>query len=231
LAKKKSTPGIQISRKGLVIWIVLVVFIAAWMFVLGIIVGRGQAPVNIEIDKLEKELAELKAKRLNQQKALMAGKAASQGIDTNRLGFYEELKSSKKTEPFKSLPPAKVAPRPSPVMPAAPKPAASSKPRPAAKPKAPPKPIPKKRSKPKKSVQKARFTIQVAASHDTKKAEELVNKLRKKGFQAYQMRSEVAGKGIWYRVRVGAFENRGEANKVLAKLKANQYDGMIVGRK
>jgi cell division septation protein DedD len=231
LAKKKSSPTIQISRRGLMIWIGLVLFIAGWMFVLGILVGRGAAPVNIEVGKLEKELAELKAKMLTQQKARLAEKIASQGTDANQLGFYEELKSPKKKEPFRSLPQAKVAPRPSPGAPAASKSPRPSEPRPVVKPKAPPKSLPKQISKPDKVVQKGRFTIQVAASQDVKKAEKLVRRLRQKGFRAYQMRSEVAGKGVWYRVRIGAFENRGQANKMLAKLKAKKYDGMVVGTK
>ena len=36
---------IQISRKGMLVWIGLFLFVAAWMFVLGIMVGRGIAPV------------------------------------------------------------------------------------------------------------------------------------------------------------------------------------------
>ncbi len=241
MAKKKPTPGIHISRKGLAIWIGLVVFIAGWMFVLGIMVGRGIAPVNIEVGKLEKELADLKAKMLNQQEARVAEQVSGKGTDSSRLGFYEELKSGKKKEPFKSLPQAKITPKPAPVKPAPKKsvtqakPEPTSKPQPVVKPKAKPQTTPKLKSKPKPKpkqvAQKGRFTIQIAASQDAKKAEVLVAKLRKKGFRAYQMRSEVAGKGVWYRVRVGAFENRGAADKMLAKLKASQYDGMIVGTK
>ena len=96
MAKKKLTPGIQISRKGLLIWIGLVVFIAGWMFVLGILVGRGAAPVNIEVGRLEKELADLKAKMLNQEQARVADQVSGKGSDSSQLGFYEELKSTKK---------------------------------------------------------------------------------------------------------------------------------------
>ena len=52
--------------------------------------------------------------------------------------------------------------------------------------------------------------------------------LRKKGYQAYQIRSEVAGKGVWYRIRVGAFEERAAAAKMLARLKGDKYTGMVV---
>ncbi len=230
MAKKKLTPGIQISRKGLLIWIGLVVFIAGWMFVLGILVGRGAAPVNIEVGRLEKELADLKAKMLNQEQARVADQVSGKGSDSSQLGFYEELKSAKKKEPFKSLPQASVKPKPPPAKPRVPKPAATPKPLPVVKQKAPSKAKngPQPKLTPKKVVQKGRFTIQIAALQDAKSAEKLVAALRKKGFRAYQIRAQVAGKGVWYRVRVGAFEDRGAANKILAKLKASKHGGMVV---
>lgn len=235
--KKKHPPGIQISRKGLLIWIGLVIFIAGWMFVLGILVGRGGAPVNIEVGKLEKELADLKAKMLDQEQSRLADQVAGKGSDSKQLGFYEELKSAKKKEPFKSLPQASVKPKPSPVKPEPSKGAAksksvtSSKPPPVAKHKAVKRAENSSQPKPasKKAVEKkGRFTIQIAASKDIKSAERLVATLRKKGFQAYQIRAEVAGKGVWYRVRVGAFEDRRAAKKFLEKLKASRYGGMVV---
>ena len=230
MAKKKLTPGIQISRKGLLIWIGLLVFIAGWMFVLGILVGRGAAPVNIEVGRLEKELADLKAKMLNQEQARVADQVSGKSRDSSQLGFYEELKSAKKKEPFKSLPQASVKPKPPPVKARLPKPATTPKPLKVVKQKAPPKAKndPQPKPTPNKVVQKGRFTIQIAALQDAKSAEKLVAALRKKGFRAYQIRSQVAGKGVWYRVRVGAFEDRGAANKILAKLKASKHGGMVV---
>lgn len=228
MAKKKKTPGILISRKGLLIWISLVIFIAGWMFVLGIIVGRGVAPVNLEMGKLEQELADLKAKMLRQEKAKLDAQASGKDSESPTLGFYEALKSSKKTEPFKYLPQASSkpikAPKPIEKVPES-KPA--PKPKPAAKPKSPKSPQPAVR----KVAQKGQFAIQVASSKDAKSAENLVNTLRRKGFKAYQIRTEVAGKGIWYRVRVGAYQDQGAAGKMLSKLKAGNYKGMIVRTK
>jgi cell division protein FtsN len=231
LAKKKKTPGtpgILISRKGLLIWISLVIFIACWMFVLGIIVGRGIAPVNLEVGKLEQELADLKAKMFRQEKAALDAQASGRGSESPELGFYEALKSSKKTEPFKSLPQASIKPieAAKPIK-KVPEPKPVPKPKPVAKPKSVKPPQPAAR----KVAEKGRFTIQVAASKDAKSAEKLVNTLRSKGFKAYQIRNEVAGKGIWYRVRVGAYQDQGAAGKVLSKLKAGHYRGMIVRTK
>ncbi len=241
---KKEPSGIKISPKGKLMWGALIVFIAGWMFVLGIIVGRGMAPVNLEVGKLEKELADLKAKMLDQEKAEVEAQLSGKKSHLPVLGYPEALISSKKQEPFKSLPqhpPEKArkvpepekAPEKAPTkMPATepkpapkPKPAPAIKPVAAAKPKEAPHPKPAVRTAP----QKGHFTIQVAAVQETQSAEKLVARLRKQGYQAYQLRSDVAGKGVWYRVRVGAFEDRSTADRMLAKLKADNFGGMVVG--
>ncbi len=232
MAKARSA-SIQISRKGMLVWIGLFLFVAVWMFVLGIMVGRGIAPVDLEKDKLGQELAALKAKMLQQEQAKVEKQVSGQGGEKPQLGFYEALKDSKGEKRYKA--PAVPKPKPKP----APKPASkpTSKPRPEPKAvvkKAPaPKPAAETVSKPaaKKasSTDKGRFAIQVAAVKDAQRAAQLVAQLRKKGYRAYQIRSEVAGKGVWYRVRVGAYETRNAAGATLGKLKADRYAGMIIG--
>jgi cell division septation protein DedD len=243
---KDKPSGIQISPRGKLIWGALIVFIAGWMFVLGIIVGRGMAPVNLEVGKLEKELSDLKAKMLDQQKSEVEAQLSGKKSHLPVLGYPEALTSSKKQEPFKSLPmqppekarkttevekapikkpAAEPKPAPKPRSTPAPKPAPAVKPVASSKPKEASGPKPSPRTAP----QKGRFSIQVAAVQDTKGAEQLAARLRKQGYQAYQVRSDVTGKGVWYRVRVGAFEDRGAADRMLAKLKADHFGGMVVG--
>jgi cell division septation protein DedD len=238
VAKKKPS-SLPISPKGKLVWGGLVVFIAGWMFVLGIMVGRGMAPVNLEVGKLEKELADLKAKMMDQEKAKVEAQLSGKESHLPVLEYPEALTSSKKEEPFKSLtkrPPEKARKVPERTK------APVTKPKPVAKPKPKPKPAPvvkqasssepKKATRPKpasqKAVKKGRFSIQVAAVQNVQSAEHLAAKLRKQGYRAYRLRSEVAGKGVWYRVRVGAFEDRGEANRVLAKLRSDNFNGMVV---
>ncbi len=57
------------------------------------------------------------------------------------------------------------------------------------------------------------FTVQVAAYRDKKDALLLVYRLRKAGFKAFYERSNIPGRGVWYRVRVGHYKSRGEAKK------------------
>ncbi|UCD89409.1 MAG: hypothetical protein JSW04_13455, partial [Desulfobacterales bacterium] len=90
---KKSSSGI--SRKGLLIWISLTFVASAWMFVLGIIVGRGTAPVRFDIENLQRELALLRETGI--MKELRKYKIDSD-VDrqTTEMGFYETLKDANK---------------------------------------------------------------------------------------------------------------------------------------
>ncbi len=237
MARKQKSKS-AIPRKTLLIWGGVTLLVAGWMFVLGILVGRGTAPVNLEVGKLEKELADLKAAMTRKEHAKINAQTSGKGSGKPQLGFYEALKDPKQNKPHKDKPSAKrVAKQP-------PKPARTEKgvqAKPVQAKKAPPKPSARPDKKPAaRSVAsdpgnvrkgKGRYTIQVAAVKETGNAERLVAQLRSKGYPAYQVRVEVPGKGAWHRVRVGAFENRAAADRMLAKLKAGRHSGMVVSTK
>ena len=223
---KASDTVVRISRKGLIVWVGLILFVAVWMFILGILVGRGIAPVNLEAGRLEKELADLKARVLRQEQSRVEARVSEAKDGAADLGFYEALKSPKKEVPFK--PQTKEPDRPKSVAkPVAPKPAPAPKPK--------PKPVKKVATAQPQAQQanttKGRFTVQVSALKDGQKAAGLVGELRKKGYQAYQIRTQVPNKGVWYRIRVGAFTDRRDAGKMAAKLKAQNYGAMVVDSK
>ena len=230
-----NSPIIQISRKGLLIWIGLLVFMAIWMFVLGVMVGRGMAPVNLDAGKLEKELAEERDRMLKEKQEATVSAAAGQTDEKSQLGFYEALKNPGKAATFQPV---------KPETPKRPKPAAVKPAVPAASPRSTA-PIPKPKPKPRPSVAptvdtgaksalttpSGHFAIQVASVQDIKGAEKMVANLRAKGYPAYQLRSDVAGKGVWYRIRVGGFEDRGAAANMLKKLITDKFGGMVVSTK
>jgi cell division protein FtsN len=230
---RSSSPTIQISRKGLFIWIGLIVFISFWMFILGVMVGRGMAPVNLETGKLEKELTELKAQMLQKKQETAASPAAGQIDEKSQLGFYEALKNPGKEATFKPAKPAK-PPAPKPAAPA-PKPA----PKAPVPPVAQPEPVTKRPAAP-KAISKTQaeqvpasgyFAVQVASVQDLRSADKLVAELHNKGYNAYRVLSEVSGKGTWYRIRVGGFEDRSAAANMLKKLKDDKFGGMVVSTK
>jgi DedD protein len=234
---RKSSPIIQISRKGLFIWIGLIVFISFWMFVLGVMVGRGMAPVNLDSGKLEKELTELKDQMQQEKQETTASPTSGQTENKPQLGFYEALKNPDKETAFKPVKPAKpLTPLPTlqPSRPT-PKPAAEVSAPPVSEPKAitrrPVAPKSDSNPIPEKISTVGYFAIQIASVQDPKSAKKLETELRDKGYQAYHIRSEISGKGVWYRVRVGGFEDRGAAVKMLKKLKDDKYGGMVVSTK
>jgi cell division protein FtsN len=63
----------------------------------------------------------------------------------------------------------------------------------------------------------ARYTVQTASYQDRGVAEDEVKQLKKKGYAAFVVASEIPGKGRWYRVRLGSFSNK-EAAENLQKM-------------
>src|SRR5262249_41575956 len=70
----------------------------------------------------------------------------------------------------------------------------------------------------------ATYTVQLKASPTKAEAEEEVRQLRAKNIPAYIVKSDVPGKGVFYRVRAGVFPNRDDAKRFGADL---QQRGVI----
>jgi len=236
-ASKKQT------RKGLIPWIGLTVFACAWMFVLGILVGREMVPVRFDIEKLQTELAALKEavikKELDQYKIDL-------NSDNNKteMKFYEALKSTDSEDKLKNdsidhqikfLPeklvsseetkaPVKntVAPAQKTVAPVKNTVAPAKKIASVQKEKTPDLKKPSQGGK--------KYTVQVASIRDPKDADRLVDRLKKRGYPAYRSLGLIPDKGIWYRVRVGYFKDRTEADSTLNRLKKEKIEAIVVER-
>jgi cell division protein FtsN len=228
MKKKETTPpkkkksSTHWTRKGFTVWICLTFFACAWMFVLGIFVGRGTVPVKFDIEKLENELAALK-------QAVIKKEVERYKIDPNlgdnntKMEFYEALKNTGQEEGLKADI-AKNKPKPLPKKtvakvkkPAVPKQTVTA-------PKA-------KTAAVTKSVENNKnFTIQVAAFKDLKVAGNLMARLKKKGYPAYRSMGKIPGKGIFYRIRIGSFKNRADADIIFNRLKKDKIKAIIVQR-
>jgi DedD protein len=110
-------------------------------------------------------------------------------------------------------PPAKPAPEP--AKPAAPADAARAKALLEGKPAAP------------VAADGARFVVQVGAYADAASARETRLKVEKLGLKTYTQVAETAS-GSRIRVRLGPYNSRDEAEKVLAKTKAAGIDGVVL---
>jgi cell division protein FtsN len=224
--KKKTLIGLFPKKNTS--WLVLLVFVSGWMFFLGVLVGRGNAPVKFDIDTLQKELTALKEADIKEQL-----KKVEVGSDSNKmqtgLGFYEALKDTKdKSNTFKST-----------------KSGASSENQPSH-----PKAVSKVNKKintsnnhrtdasrksktpslSKDTESEKNLTIQAASFKAPKDADQMVKKFRDKGYPAYKIIGVVPGRGVWYRVRIGDYGNKTEAAAMLKSLKKEGYEPYLVNR-
>jgi DedD protein len=58
-----------------------------------------------------------------------------------------------------------------------------------------------------------KFTVQVGATQDRVEAREMVARASKGGLKPYVAEARLAGRGLWYRVRLGAFADRAAADQ------------------
>ena len=235
---KYKKPFLVWNRRKLAGWIVVVFLLCAWMFVLGVLVGRDTAPIKFDLKELQQKLTDSGQKE----------KAGNQGIapgdpqavkDKTKLGFYERLPGDQKNT---TVPELKKQPGDNQkAKPAIRQPAASKKPAPkaVAKKVQPQKPAPKTKEKEQKKVSTAGtkkptaptgavYTVQAAAFKNAEDADQLVARLKQKGFPAYRALGKVPEKGIWFRIRIGKYNSRAEASQTLNKLKKLGFKPIIV---
>jgi septal ring-binding cell division protein DamX len=214
LPKKKKPspkPSPKPSRKRFTFWFFLLFFTSAWMFFLGVLVGRDTAPVHFDIEKLQKELAGLKQAAIEKEERRykISPKAT---FDANVFSFYETLKGKKSNV---KLYPNKSKKRETPDKKKAAKTLQDSR-----------------TSASNKKTDTGRIlTIQVASLKDPKAANKLVTKLKKKGYAAYKTTVDISGKGTWHRVRIGYFKNRADAKKTLNNLRKENRKVILMYRK
>lgn len=80
----------------------------------------------------------------------------------------------------------------------------------------------------KQSKPKGKFTVQVSAFQDESVAATMASDLKAAGLKAYVKKESVPGRGAWYRVQVGRYQSREEAQAAQGKLKSRQgYDGFV----
>ncbi len=204
-AKRKGQPA-KASGKKYLIWSGIIVFVSAWMFVLGILVGRGTAPVHFDIEKLQNELAALKEAVLKKERKRFSSQpdALDKGQE---LGFYEALKETKDVsgvigskKRITRTPQAIIQPR-----------------------------LRKKTASARQEPKlKKRVAIQVASLKDPRAADRMVAKFKRKGYPAYRVIGKIPNRGIWYRVRIGSYSGRSQAKEMLITLRKDNVKGIIV---
>ena len=222
----KKTPSLWTNRKRIAMWLFIVFFVAVWMFALGIFVGRKTVPVAFDIDKLQKELADLKQADIEKQRrrAKIDSDEANGKIN---FDYYDKLKDSKKINKRKPVV-VKPVKKPLPVKTLKRTKRKVVKTQTAKTSKKPQKDRvikPEKKEKGEKNL-----TIQAASLKDSNDADLMVAKLKEKGYTAYKVIGVIPDKGIWFRVRVGYYENSAEAADTIKQLKKEGIDAFLVNR-
>jgi hypothetical protein len=199
------------------------------MFGLGVLVGRGTAPVQFDLDALQKQLAGIK-QRVSEEEGQRFK------IHLEKLKFFKNLKETGQDRPAPKKPgggvsgpiphksvrvkkparwsTARPVDRPGPD--AADNPAAADR---SAAPAAPGEPA---------APGGTTLMIQVASSKDPEATRYLVDRLKKKGYPAFSALKEVPDKGTWYRIRVGPYGDRAAAEAAVARLKKEKFDAYVV---
>jgi cell division septation protein DedD len=228
---KKTKFQIELSSMSLVFWVVCIVFFMGWIFVLGVLVGRGFLPgANTAIADLKTQVTKLQ-EMLARNKRTDQKPQAKEDIDS-KLGFYDRLESKKedKRKPFAELPPepskSEKTVKPSGAALAEVKADIAQKESLAKKQDTVKSAGPEKKGKeaapePVKATEKGsdpfRYVVQIAALDERAKAEDMVKKLSGRGVEAYLQETVVKGK-TFYRVRCGKFVTKEEANAYAMKL-------------
>lgn len=178
-------------------------FLLSWIFVLGVLVGRGFIPETYTVVSALKEKVHRWQGTIGQEESTPPSPSSEESSGDPKLAFYDNL-SSKKVE-AKSKRGAKSQTRTiSKKKPKTPTKTVNKTQAPSPKPES-------KKTKSKENVnQGGRYTIQVASLADRKKAEQLSNDLDKKGYAAYYYAVKVSGQ-TFYRVRCGQFRSKEEA--------------------
>jgi cell division septation protein DedD len=245
-------PFIVLTRRRIGVWACILFLVCAWMFGLGIWVGRGTAPLKFDIDKLEKKLRASRAEIQRRDKR-PAPKGSGVAKDKTSLEFYEALKDnradarisdfkmppvvSKKIEPSSEKPAVTIRKKTVVEKPKTVKPVAKTK---AATTAATVKPDPAPKEQPaapktgkspaasKTQPNGGIYTIQVASVKAANDADRMVAKLKKRGYPAYRAIAKIPGKGIWFRVRIGEFKARNEAGPTMTKLNKEGIKPILV---
>jgi len=252
LAKK---PFLVLSRRAIAGWLVVMFVVSGWMFAIGVLVGRGTAPIEFVVSKPQREL-EIEIGDLLKKEQERSSEESDSGKGKNDLDFYEALPDNRVDAKITEKAPAPITEK-------------KSDPPPDDKPD-----IPRKESKKKKTISQNRdkdksespdsgpakpleltnsepakpsepakieskgdtkpagkpYAIQVAAFKSAEDADHKVAELKAKGFSASRAIGKVPGQGIWYRVRIGDFRTKAEADDTMSKLRKAGMKPILVER-
>jgi cell division septation protein DedD len=244
---KRNSSGKGTSRKyqiemtswSIFLWISCLSLLLAWVFVLGILVGRGFIPESVTmISDIKNQLNKLQ-EMVSYNKRPTPESVKKEDSDA-KLAFYNDLLSKKEMDKGRGIPEAKAEPQKRETIQ---KKSPTTEERLAeiraevsgkegnaeTKTEGHPEVNPKEPLRAQQPVSPAKggYTLQLASLEEKSKAEETMKKLINRGYDAYFYEVKVRGK-TWYRVRSGRFATRDEAEEFAGKIfKETKMKGLV----
>ena len=207
-SKKAKKFRIELTPFSIFLGGVILFFVLSWIFVLGILVGRGFLPGAVTaISDLKAQIGKLQVMvGGNKSQDLKSAKTAD---PDPKLAFYEKLSVKKDEAKVKGL--NKKAIKRTPERPTPKNPSERQESQNAENPKKPIEP----------AISGAQYTVQIASLDEQHRAEQMITQLIDRGHAAYFYKVEVKGK-TYYRVRCGRFMDKGEARNYARQLEREE---------
>jgi hypothetical protein len=197
-SRKKRTYHFELSIGSMFFWGLGLAFILAWIFVLGILVGRGFLPAGVNtLLELKTQIAKLQdmVSRKDSSGSVPIGKMDKEP----KFAFHDELASPRKEKPGRKDQ-SGVNKR-------------SGK--------------PKTEDQKKQPPIRGLYTVQIASLDDGPKAAMMAKQLAERGYPAYSYKVIIKGK-TYYRVRCGPVKDKVEAHDLLSLLaKRERIKGFV----
>jgi hypothetical protein len=209
--KTKKPVRFEVSRLALTGWCFGLFLALFWMFLLGLFVGKGITPANINFTEIKKRMMAEGiwpgSSKMGRQESPSPSTTTKKKIPLKDLEFYEKLAKKKKVQLQKPTA-AKTPPKEKPPTTVAAKP--------------PPPAQQQKKSAVQQKPSTDHFTVQLASFKDLTSAKKFAARFRGLKHKATIREVELSGKGRWYRVQVGKLASREEAT-ALANDLAQKY--------
>jgi len=209
--KTKKSVRFEVSRLALTGWCFGLFLALFWMFLLGLFVGKGITPANINFTEIKKRMMAEGiwpgSSEMGRQESPPPTTTTKKKIPLKDLEFYEKLAKKKEAQIQKPAA-AKTPPKEKPPTTVAAKP--------------PPPAKQQKKSSEQQEPSTDRFTVQLASFKDLTSAKKFAARFRGLKHKATIREVELSGKGRWYRVQVGKLASREEA-AALANDLAQKY--------
>lgn len=245
--KNKQSDQFVFSRRAILLWGMSFMVVAIWIFVLGVLAGRGLIFQSQTFKNIEKRIGEF---RSNNLPAVTVEPDQEEGAaSVPKLTFYKSLSTGRIQDDLISIKKPESASLPSkqkkkttatvssehespPEKTLLRKKEIESSTRLVAKMEMPAvQSLPRGTSlaQPPARVEGENYTVQVAALKDFERAEKLVASLERQGYPAYFYRVRDESRQ-YFRVRVGRYKTRREAQSALVKLRRIGHEGIFISR-